>query len=95
MNRLYLLILLGGLVVASSGCVLVDSAKDVGRYTKRSFTFRPSDYRDTTEEPQDDWDFVGDEGRGNQPIQHEPEQWWRKWFMSEKARSIEHNLGFE
>ena len=95
MNRLSLLIVLGGLVACSSGCVVIDSAKDMGRYTKQMFTFRPSDYRDATDEPQDDWEFVGDEGRGNQPVQRDPDQWWRKWFMTEKARSIERNLGFE
>ena len=95
MNRLSLLILLGGLVVAPSGCVLIDSAKDVGRYTKRTFTFRPGDYRDATDEQQDDWEFVGEEGRGNQTIQRDPDQWWRKWVMTEKSRSIERNLGFE
>ena len=97
MNRLLsLLVVLGGLVSCSSGCVLVDSAKEMGRYTKRTFTFRPSDYRDATEEQQDDWESsVGEEGRGNQPRQRDPDQWFKKWFMSEKARSIEHNVGID
>ena len=96
MKRLLsLLILLGGLVACSSGCVLVDSAKKMGRYTKQSFKFRPGDYRDATEEPQDDWEFVGEEARGNQLVQRDPDQWWRKRVMSGKARSIERNLGFE
>jgi hypothetical protein len=96
MNRLSLLIVLGGLVVASSGCVVIDSAKEMGRYTKRTFTFRPSDYRDTTEEPQNDWkSAVGEEGRGNQPRLREPDRLWRKLFMSETARSIDRNVGID
>ena len=35
------------------------------------------------------------EGRPDQKVEKDPDQWWRKYVMSEKARSIERDLGFE
>lgn len=95
MNRLFLLVVAGSLVVLESGCLLMDSAYEMGRQTRRMFKFRPNDYRDTTDEESDEWEFVGEEGRGNQPIQRDPDRLWRELFMSEKARSIERNVGIE
>ena len=51
--------------------------------------------RDTTEESEEQWKVVGDEGRKGQDVEIDPDQWWRKYVMSEKARSIEENLGYE
>ncbi len=85
-----------GLCALQSGCVLIEPMQEMSRQTKRIFTFRPGDYRDMTEEETDDWtDDVGREGRGNQPFEQDPDQLWRNWFMSEKARSIERNVGIE
>ena len=53
------------------------------------------DGRDFTAESQEQWKVVGDEGRRGQGIEKDPDQWYRKYIMSEKAREIEENLGFE
>jgi hypothetical protein len=96
MRRSACLIVLGLLLAWQSGCLLMESAKEFGRHTKRQFTFRPGDYRDLTEEEADDWvGEVGREGRGDRPMEKDPDQWWRTFMMSEKARSIERNVGIE
>jgi len=59
------------------------------------FKPRQTDYRDETEEEDDEWDFVGQEARGTQTRERDPDRWWHKWFMSEKARSIERNVGID
>ena len=74
--------------VAASGCSMWDATK---RYTR----LKGDDMRDTTEDSQEQWKIVGDEGRRGQDVEIDPDQWWRKYIMSEKARSIEENLGFE
>lgn len=97
MRRLVSLVVLSGVPAMLSGCVLVESVQDMGRQTQRVFTFRPADYRDLTEEETDDWtEDVGREGRGNQPMQKTEEpDWMRNLLSSEKARSIERNVGIE
>ncbi|MBT4863700.1 MAG: hypothetical protein HON53_01085 [Planctomycetaceae bacterium] len=88
--------LLGGLCVLQSGCALTESADAMTRFTKRTFTFRPGDYRDMTNEETDDWsNNVGKEGRANQRFEKDPDSWWGKYIISAKARSIDRNLGIE
>ena len=85
-------------VVASaglSGCALFEPWGEFWHATKRSAKLRAEDARDTTEDPQHQWEFVGTEGRRGQNVEADPDQWWRKYIMSEKARSIEENLGYE
>jgi len=74
--------------VAASGCSMWDA-------TKRFTRLKGDDMRDTTEDSQEQWEIVGDEGRRGQAVEKDPDQWWRQYVMSEKARSIEENLGFE
>ena len=94
MRRYLSVVALAGLFVLPSGCVLMDSAKELGRQTKKTFTFNPGGYRDVTEEETNDWtDAVGREGRANEPLEEDPDKWWVNLFMSEKARSIERNVG--
>lgn len=96
MRRSLSLLFLAGLFALPSGCALMDATKEFGRQTKRTFTFRPGDYRDLTEEETNDWtESVGKEGRGNQPLEKDPDPWFANLFMSEKARSIERNVGFK
>ena len=60
--------------------------------------FRPNpfDYRDASDDPGSEWDFVGSEGRAEQQREFEPDdQWFKKYLMSPRARSIERNLGFD
>lgn len=51
--------------------------------------------KDFTEESEEEWKVVGEEGRNGEPVEVDPDQWWRKHVMSEKAREIEENLGFQ
>lgn len=89
-------ILLAFLVTSSSGCALTEPLKPVAHYTKRVFQFRGTDYVDPTEEEVDYWiTDAGDEARGDQPRERDPDQWWKNYVMSEKARSIERNVGID
>lgn len=61
-----------------------------------AFRPNPNDYRDAGDDPGAEWDFVGDEGRAEQSREFEADdQWFKKYLMSKRARSIERNLGFE
>ena len=39
-----------------------------------------------------EWDFVGKEGRGNRPLQQDPDPWWRH-LQDPRSTSVERNLG--
>jgi hypothetical protein len=41
------------------------------------------------------WIQVNPMAHAHLPIDRDPDAWWRKYVMSEKARSIEKNLGFQ
>lgn len=84
--------------VASSGlpgCSLMEPWGAAWHDMKRMAMPKTSDRRELTEESQEQWNFVGEEGRRGQEVEKDPDQWYRKYIMSEKARSIEENLGFE
>jgi hypothetical protein len=69
---------------------------DFSRYAKNLFTFRGTDYDDPTEEEDEPWiTDSANEGRADQVRERDPDQWYKNYFMSEKARSIERNLGFD
>ncbi len=88
MKRLSLTaVALGFAIFCGSGCQLMKSMSMVAP--------SPSDYRDTTDEEDDEWASVGEEARGNRPVEKDPDQWWRNWLMSGRARAIERNLGIE
>ena len=82
-------------LIGQTGCALQEQWAGVWHDTKRLATPDPTDRRDSTENPDQDWSFVGDEGRAGQEVTTDPDQWYRKYIMSEKARQIEENLGFE
>ena len=84
----------GVLSVAGSGCALVQPAQTFTRSSWRAFRPKPNDYRDVTDESEDQWAFVGEEARGTRPVEHDPDP-FKKFLMSEKARSIERNLGVD
>ncbi len=89
-------VLLGLVFAGSSGCALMGPINSANRYAKSFFTFRGTDYADPTEEEDDPWiTEAADEGRAGRPQERDPDQWYRNFFMSEKARSIERNLGFD
>ncbi|MBA3314382.1 MAG: hypothetical protein M3552_07385 [Planctomycetota bacterium] len=91
--------LIFGLATASlpmlTGCLLVEPWGNFWHDVRQAAKPSGADGRDYTEESQEAWEFVGEEGRRGQEIEKDPDQWYRKYIMSEKARSIEENLGFE
>ncbi len=83
------------LAVAISGCSMVESPKSATRRMTRMFTPNPEDWDSEVNEDDQEWDFVGDEGRGDQSRERDPDPWFKKYLMSEKANSIERNLGID
>ncbi|MFN0199793.1 MAG: hypothetical protein ACKVT0_23820 [Planctomycetaceae bacterium] len=78
--------------VSVNGCVVFESVAEVNRQMWRSLRPKPFDM-----EPGkggDEWNFVGDEARGDQPKEQDPDRWY-KALQSEKARAIERNVGIE
>lgn len=94
-SRLFRSAILVGCLALPSGCLMLDSAQEMSRQTLRIFKPRETDYRDMTEEKGDEFAFVGKLGRGNRPRERDPDPWFKKYLMSEKARNIEHNLGVD
>lgn len=78
-----------------TGCALMEPWDNFWHDMKSVAKPSGDDGRDYTEESQEQWEFVGKEGRRGQEVERDPDQWYRKYIMSEKARSIEENLGFE
>ncbi len=55
-----------------------------------------NDYREASDDPGSEWDFVGEEGRADQQtVVEEGDQWFKKYLMSPRARSIERNVGVD
>lgn len=83
----------------SPGCAVIDSGTNAARETARMFRPRPFDesaeetVSDDTES--DPWGFVGKEGRADQEAEVDPDPWFRRHLMSDRARQIEANLGIE
>jgi hypothetical protein len=86
------MLLFVALLFTASGCnssLMNHSAFD-------SIRPNPNDYREASDDPGSEWDFVGDEGRADQQaVVEDGDQWFKKYLMSPRARSIERNLGFE
>lgn len=93
--KVRLLLLLAVLVTTAMGCHLVESPKAATRRMTRMFTPNPTDMDADAAEDAGEWDFVGDEGRGDQRREQDPDPWFGKYLMSDKARSIERNLGID
>ena len=94
-NRLIVSVVLASTLSLQTGCSLFESSREFTRQSLRAFKPRPTDYRDFTEEEDDEWGFVGKEARGHRELEKDPDPWFKKYFMSEKARNIDRNLGFE
>jgi hypothetical protein len=73
----------------------MESGKQAMTRTGRMFRPRPFDEQSEPEEVEDDWGFVGEEGRAGQPRERDPDRWWQNLVMSPEARSIERNLGID
>ena len=92
--KIFLFLFFSGLFL-QTGCTVLEPMNEMTRQTFRLMRPNPSDYRDVTEEEDTNWEFVGQMGRGDRPREKDPDWWWGKFFMSEKARSIERNFGVD
>lgn len=78
-----------------SGCAMMDS---MANYMKHTFSYsKGTDYISGADEKDEAWvTEAADEARGDRPREKEADPLGLKpYIMSEKARSIERNLGFE
>ena len=78
-----------------AGCSIVESPRTAMRRMTRSFTPNPVDSGDDSDEDDGQWDFVGDEGRADYDRERDPDPWFGKYIISDKARAIERNLGVD
>lgn len=78
-----------------SGCNMVEHPRSAMRRMTRMFTPNPDDWDTDATGDTNEWDFVGDEGRGDQTREKDPDPWFKKYLMSDKANSIERNLGID
>jgi len=78
-----------------AGCSMVESPRTAMRRMTRTFTPRPVDPGDDSDKDDGQWDFVGNEGRADCDRDRDPDPWYGKYIVSEKARSIERNLGVD
>lgn len=86
------MLLFAALLVTASGC----NSSLINHKALDPFRPNSNDYRDASDDPGSEWDFVGDEGRADQTTVIEQEdQWFKKHLMSARARSIERNLGVD
>jgi hypothetical protein len=82
--------------VGSTGCQsVIDSTNTTRRQLTRQFTPSPHDYRDSTAETEDKWLEYTREAKATHPAEKDPDPWYRRWFMSEKARQTESHLGID
>ena len=89
LTRFFILMTLFGL----QGCTVFQPIRQITRDSWRVMKPDPTDYRDPTQEFNDQWSGVGKEGRGDQQIEKDADP-LKKIMMSEKARSIDRNLGY-
>lgn len=78
-----------------TGCTMTDSGMNPFTKTVRTLRPKPFDGPAEIEDAEDEWGFVGKEGRADQDREREPDRWWRNLVMSEEARNIERNLGID
>lgn len=79
----------------STGCSVFNASQQAWTKTARMVRPRPFDGPGEPNAPDDEWSFVGDEGRGDQERESDPDPWWQNWVMSDQARAIERNLGID
>lgn len=78
-----------------AGCAMIESPRSAMRRMKRTFTPKPTDVGEEADKDDGQWDFVGDEGRADYDRERDPDPWFGKYIISDKARSIERNLGVD
>ena len=96
MMRSRLMLLSGFLIgLQLTGCSMVESPRTAMRRMTRTFTPNPVDIGEDVDEDDGQWDFVGDEGRADYDRERDPDPWFGKYIISDKARAIERNLGVD
>ncbi len=77
-----------------AGCAMMETTREATLDSIKMFRPRGFDYRDTSNESQDEWtDFAGT-ARAQRPSEKDKDP-LRELFWSRKALSIERNLGVE
>ena len=89
------LAILSVLMLFSTGCSMMESPRVAARRMTRMFTPHPTDWGHDAADDTAEWDFVGDEGRADVVREKDPDQWFKRFLMSDKANSIERNLGID
>ena len=87
------LLLTAALIVAHSGCAaMMENSRSMW-----STLTSDGDYADATEGPDDVWiQQAGDQARESHPRESASDPaWFRSLIMSDRARSIERNLGID
>ena len=80
----------------TTGCQsVIDSTRTSTRQITRQFTPSPHDYRSATDEKEDKWKEFTREARAAHVAEKDPDPWYRRLFMSEKARQTESHLGVD
>lgn len=82
-------------LLLQTGCSTMYSMHQATQQSLRAFRPKATDYRDPTEEEDHNWDYVGEIARGDRVREKEVDGFWGKYVMSEKARSIERNIGID
>lgn len=80
---------------ASTGCAVFNAGQDAWTKTSRMMRPKPFDGPAEADDPEDEWSFVGDEGRADMDRERDPDRWWQNLVMSPQARAIERNLGID
>jgi hypothetical protein len=79
------------------GCAALSENTELGGTREMMRTMKPrnTDMKSAGEQGEETWvKDVGVEARGDQPIQHSSDP-IDKWWLSDQARSIERNLGYD
>ena len=95
MKRTTYLIIVAAFFFSASGCATFPSTKKTASKTSDRGDSSKADGDAEADDTGKEWDFVGREGRKDQAREKDPDPWFRKHLMSEKARSIENNLGID
>jgi hypothetical protein len=83
-------------IAAAPGCGLTEPFERSAQYFKQTMAPGGTDRKHWADETVDPWiDEAGVEARGDRPREKDPDRWFKNYFQSEKARSIERNLGID
>jgi hypothetical protein len=82
--------------VLALGCGLSKPFERSTRFFKQTMAPGGTDREHWADEQADPWiEEAGVEARGDRARQKDPDPWFKNYLMSEKARSIERNLGID